>query len=308
MQRKFLFIIGIVGLIILIVVLFRYVILGRSARQGVLKVSSNTAARVLLDNRDIGKTPLEQKVNVGEYDIRLIPESSSTPLSSWQGRVTIGGNTLTYVNRDLAESELTSAGDQLWLEKITNNKAELSILSTPDGANVLVNDQSRGVTPLALTDIAEGDHTVVVNSPGFDPRTIKVKLTAGYRAIVSLSLALSPSQIAQPTLFTALDTTPSAMLSVQTSITPSSKPSPTAIVVKPSPTQAVSSGAKEIRILETPTGFLRVRKEPSTASEELGRVLPGEEFTVLKEQGTWYQIPFKDNQGWISAQYAEKVE
>lgn len=311
MRRKLVFFIILLVLIGVLIFGIRYIVLRRSNRQGVLKVSSNTAARVLLENRDIGKTPLEQKVNVGEYSIRLVPETSTVPLTSWQGRVTIGGNTLTYVNRDLSESELTSAGEQLWLEKTTSNKAELSIISVPDGANVIIDDQARGVTPLALTDISEGDHAVVINSPGFEPRTVKVKLTPGYKAIVSASLALSPSQIASPTLFEIQDSTPSSTLQPTPSqsiaqVTPTVKPTvkPT---IKPTLSSTVETPSR-VRITDTPVGFLRVRKEPTTASSEIGRATPGQEYDVLTSQGTWYQITFEQQQGWISSQYAEEIE
>lgn len=324
MQRKVLFLIGFVVLIIFVFILIRFVILNRAPRQGMLKVTSNVSARVLLDNRDIGKTPLEQKMVTGDYTIRLVPETTDQTMSSWQGRVTINPNTLTYINRDLSQSELTSAGEQLWIEKIAGNTAELSVISVPDGANVILNDQPRGVTPISLTDLPQGDHTLVVSSPGFEPRTVKIKLTSGYRVISSLALALSPSQIASPPSLTAKDASQSALLSTtekklvaSPTVTPTvasatpvpsttKSPTPTKI---PTPTQkAVAGVPTKVRITETPTGFLRVRKEPSTAAEEIGRAKPGEEYDVTGQQSTWYKIDFNGTPGWISSQYAEKVE
>jgi uncharacterized protein YgiM (DUF1202 family) len=61
--------------------------------------------------------------------------------------------------------------------------------------------------------------------------------------------------------------------------------------------------------LDTPTGFLRVRKEASTTAEEIGRVNPGEFFRLLDEQNSWYKIEFQtDKEGWVSGQYAQKFE
>lgn len=309
MQRK-VFILGIiVVLIVVIFFLIRFFILNRNPRQGVLKVSTNITARVLLDNRDIGKTPLEQKVDVGEYSIRLVPDSTTRSLSSWQGRVTISGNTVSFINRDLAETELTSAGEQLWLEKISGNTTELSVLSVPDGANVLVNDLSKGVTPLIVRDLPAGEHTIVVSSPGFEPRTTRVRLSSGYRVIASVFMAISPSQIANPVVTPEPVATESATL--KASVTALPTPTATFAVTNTptrTPTISVAAVVKRVKILDTPTGFLRVRKEPSTAAEEIGRAVPGEEYDIIKQQGTWYNITFKQTSGWISAQYAEAVE
>lgn len=316
MQKKIIFIIGFIFLIILLFVLIRFVVLNRTPRQGQLKITSNVAARVLLENRDIGKTPLEQKMNTGDYSIRLVPENTDQSISSWQGRITINPNTLTYINRDLSQSELTSAGEQLWIEKIAGNAAELSVISVPDGANVILNDQPRGVTPISLTDLPQGDHTLVISSPGFEPRTVKIKLTSGYRVVSSLSLALSPSQIASPPTLMAKEASAAASLVVPTkqpvtptlTLAPSSTKAPTPTRT-PTPTvKSVAGTPAIVRITDTPIGFLRVRKEPSTASEEIGRAQPGEEYSVLSQQNTWYKIEFESTEGWISAQYAEKVE
>lgn len=294
----------------------RFVVLGRSPKQGVLKITTNVTSRVLLENRELGRTPFEEKVATGEYTLKLIPEQSSTGYASWQGKIVIGPNFLTYVNRDLSESELTSAGETLWLEKVTSNKAELTILSVPDGANVLFDDQSKGVTPISLTDLPQGDHTLVLTSPGFEPRTMKVKLTSGYRLTSSVFLALSPTQVALATEESAtaaarLNTTPPAP-TTKLGITPTKTPIPTSKAT-PTPTQASQQAPKKIKVTDTPTGFLRVRKDPSTQAQVLGQVNPGDIFMVVDTQtvsGTiWYKIPYTESQmGWISGQYTEKVE
>lgn len=302
MRRKILFLGIAIGFVVGLVFLVRFLLLSRVPSQGVLKVSANTRARVFLENREIGKTPLENKVNPGEYTVKLVPDGATTTYSTWQGRVVIGANILTYINRDLSDSELTSAGEMLWLEKGIGNKAELAVISVPDGASVVLDDQSKGVAPISLTDLSAGDHTLVVTSPGFEPRTIKVKLTSGYKLNASISLALSPSQIAaQETPDATADASASAALSQSPTPTPTRTKLPTA--EKP----------KTVKITATPTGFLRVRKEASTAADEIGRVKPGETYPVMDIQveGSeirWYKIDMGDGkQGWISAEYAEKA-
>jgi hypothetical protein len=59
----------------------------------------------------IGKTPFEDKLKVGEYLLKLIPEGNATDTASWQGKINIYKNTLTFVNRELGSSDVTSAGE-----------------------------------------------------------------------------------------------------------------------------------------------------------------------------------------------------
>lgn len=66
-----------------------------------------------------------------------------------------------------------------------------------------------------------------------------------------------------------------------------------------------SSAAKKIVILDTPTGYLRVRKSNSVTSEQVGTVNPGDKFDVLESRDDWYQIKLEDGKvGWVSAAYA----
>lgn len=73
---------------------------------------------------------------------------------------------------------------------------------------------------------------------------------------------------------------------------------------------AGDDGAKKIVILikETPTGWLRVRSEPSIDASESAKVNPGESYELVEEKPNWYKILFNDEQeGWVAAQYSEKV-
>jgi uncharacterized protein YgiM (DUF1202 family) len=49
--------------------------------------------------------------------------------------------------------------------------------------------------------------------------------------------------------------------------------------------------------------------EPSTVATEAAKVNPGEMYPLLDEESGWYKIEYqKDEEGWISGQYAEKYE
>ncbi|MDO8452034.1 MAG: PEGA domain-containing protein [bacterium] len=267
---------------------------GGSAKKGILKVVSSPNASVFLENKHVGRTPYESSVGSGEYTIKIVPESSAGSLSSWQGKIVVLPNALTSVNRELSESEQTGAGEILWLDKISSALSELFISTTPDGAMVVLDGETKGTTPVLLSDIKLGDHSLTVTSAGFTTRTIRVKTTSGYKLSAQIQLAVIPGfQLPE-------EGTDSAKIESQTKETPA----PT----NPSPTNE-DPPKPFVIIKDTPTGFLRVRVEPSTGASESARVKPGEKYTYLEEKNGWFQIKYdQTTDGWISGQYAEKVE
>lgn len=289
MKRKIFFLVIVVGLVFIVAAIARYVA-NRGPKQGELRVESIPVSSIFLDDKNIGNTPYKEKVNAGEYTLKIVPESATQQLTPWQGKITVGQNLLTYVSAQLSESELTTAIDIVWLEKITSKGSELSVTTNPDGATVLVDDVVKGVTPLSLQDITPGDHNVSITNVGFVTRTLKIKTTEGYRLIADLKLALSPG-----------GTLPEASSTATLTPTPAGK------------AKAASSSAEPakpyVTIKDTPTGFLRVRIDPSTSATEAGRVNPGEKYSILDSQNGWYEINFDGtNTGWVSGQYAQKVE
>ena len=71
---------------------------------------------------------------------------------------------------------------------------------------------------------------------------------------------------------------------------------------------AVLASKQTLRITDTPTGWLRVRTEPTEESEEIGRVYPKEEYSYTEEENGWYQIVLldEDDSGWISGEYVTR--
>lgn len=294
MKQKAFFLIGLLILIALVVGAIR-MIAGKAPKQGDLRVDSAPVASVFLENKHIGRTPVgttSYKVDAGEYTIKLVPESATTQYASWEGRIKINPSVLTYVNSTLAESELATAVDVLWLEKISGKNSEVSVTTTPDSATVLFDDDVKGITPITIPDVSPGSHTITITSQGFVTRTEKVQLTSGYRLVTAVKLALAPG-----------------------GTTPEASPSPT-ISVKPTPTgtSLVEPEKPYALIKDTPTGYLNVRLDANKTASKAGEVKPGEKFSFTKtatdSAGTvWYEIKYdKTNTGWISGQYVTKVE
>jgi len=251
------------------------------------KIVSSPAASIFLNDKLIGKTPLEDKYSSGEYVLKLIPEGEAATAASWQGKITLNAGVLTYVNRDLGISELTSAGEILTFEKISANETQMAIFSQPDAATILLDGQEKGVTPLFIKDISAGDHDVAVSSPGFMGRTVRVQTNAEYKLVINFQLALTGGGEATPSGVTP---TPSA---TSTKATTAAK-----ILIKES---------KEV----TDLGGLRVREGPSKSTPEIAKVKPGDKFPLLEEKEGWYKISYTEGkEGWVSAssRYTEKVE
>ena len=305
MKRKFAFLLVLVGILVLAIAGVKF-IGGRTKKQGVLKVQSTPVASVFLDNKSIGRTPFEQKTDTGEYTIKLTPDSAVGQASSWQGTIRVGPSLLTYVNGDLAESEFATAIDILWLERITNRESELSVTTNPDGTTVVVDNETKGIAPISF-GLKPGDHTLIVTSPGFVTRTVKIKTSAGYKLNANIKMALGPGG----DLSVAKEATPS----------PTGKTTPTGSP-KATPTKTASSSAiipdppkPFVIIKDTPTGYLRVRGDANVSAKELGRVNPDEKYTFSDSKTAsgsstlWYQIKYDGkNSGWVSGQYVEKVE
>ncbi|MFZ5365786.1 MAG: PEGA domain-containing protein [Patescibacteria group bacterium] len=261
-----------------------------------LKVDSLPSANIFLDGKSLGKTPYEEeKLSPGEKTLKLVPEGTFANLYPWETKIKLVSGTMTVVKREFGETEGRSSGEMITLEKIADKKtATLVVVSLPDSVVVKINGESRGFTPLSLNKLSEGDEEISVSSSGFKERTVKTKLIAGYKTTVNIKLAESEEE--------GLTGTPTPLPSGTITPTPKLTPKPTGPTPTPPP-------KPYIEIKQTPTGWLRVRLEPSKTATEAAKVYPGEKYSLLDEQSGWYKIEYKKGeQGWVSGQYAEKYE
>jgi len=278
-------------------------------QKAALQIVTKPAASVFINGKLVGKTPYtDRELSSGEVTLKLIPESTAISLSSWEGKLKLVGGVMSVVSREFAESEENASGDILTLEPSNDKKnASLAVVTTPDGAAVKIDGENRGFSPLVLDQITEGEHQITLSLNDYRENTLKAKAINGYKLILNSKLAKevggqnplsSGTPTPEPTGKTKLTTTPTPKIS----ITPTSKVSPS-----PRPTVAITGASIEVK--ETPTGWLRVREEPSSSSKELTKIYPGEKYPFLEEKNGWYKITYAEGKtGWISGQYAEKVE
>lgn len=67
------------------------------------------------------------------------------------------------------------------------------------------------------------------------------------------------------------------------------------------------SAEKMAKVLDTGTGWLRVRDQPNVNGAEIARVNVGESYSVLEESQGWVKIKVSDKipEGWVSGTYVE---
>lgn len=264
-----------IALLIFVLVVF---LLNRRPAKGALQVTSSPKSKVYLNEKLLGETPLCQceankMLDEGEYTIRLVPNEGD--FEPFQRKIKISPKVLTVVDRAFAQTALSQASI-ISLSPIQDKKdAQVSVISFPDKSQVFLDGDLVGQTPVLLKNITESDHEIKIVKQGYKEKILRIKTVLGYKLEAIVYLGIDP-EVA----------TSSATL-----------------ISSPSATEE----KQKITIQETPTGFLRVRKQPSVSSEEIGRVNPGDTFNILDERQGWYKIEFKDKtQGWISSQYAKK--
>ncbi len=267
---------------------------------GALSISTTSQAAVFIDGIQVGSTTsfFSDKIEAKEHLIKLVPEEKDKEFVPWEGKVNIFPNVLTVINHAFGPTEAESAGEIFWLEKIpAKDKSSLAIVSLPDQAVVKVDGEPKGFTPLLLEDLTPRSYQITVVSSGYEERSISAKTVGGFKLIINVHLAQKAEGIQEATEAARVILSPTS----SPKITPSQNttPKPTFSLEKP-----------YVVIKETPTGWLRVRTEPSTSATEAAKVRPGETYPYLNEEKNgWYKIEYEEKkEGWVSGVYVELVE
>lgn len=285
-MKKVLFILGLIAITVGIFILIVWFLTKDSGR-GALQVTSSPKSKVYLDGELIGETPLcmcdaDNTVSTGSHTIKLIPDSGN--FLPFEEKITISPSVLTVVDRTFGEGAFSS-GSVISLAPISDNKdAQLSIVTFPDKTLLTLDNSNTpsGTSPLLLKNLTESDHELKISKEGYLDKVLRIRTANGYRLEAVVTLSVAPD--------TGSD---SAVLNIP---------------LAPEEAETATSSAK-VTILDTPTGFLRVREDATTSSKELGRVSPGKKYELLDEKNGWYQIKTEDDiTGWISGRYASKDE
>jgi hypothetical protein len=291
MKRVLLIILGISLCTLIIGALVRFVFVRKGA-DGEIRIEADPQVKVTVDGKEVGSSPYQSTIAPGEHLVKL-SSAQNNPGYPWESKIVIGQSLLTYIHANLGSDDLHSAVDLVWLEKINGKETEFSLTSSPTGSALFLDNESKGLTPVTQNGLSVGAHQISLSMPGFLTRSLKVKALEGYRLHMHSKMATSGVE-QENTVVSETSATSSAQIMV----------TPTGITSKTNPKNQTGD---TVTILDTPTGFLRIRSEPSTGASEAGRLSPGDTVALMEEKTGWYKITTDKNIiGWISTQYAKK--
>lgn len=250
-----------------------------SVGSGALQVTAVPVSSVYLNGKLIGKTPLckcegKDMLPSGNYALKLVPLAGDN-LTAYEENISITKGILTVVDRTFGVGEFSS-GSVITLVPLTDQKAtQVFIASFPSGAAVSLDGNMSGTTPLLIKTLTDSDHDLLLSKDGYNSKTVHIHAVTGYQLKAIITLGIMQQNATAAANFQ------------NASLTPVQK--------------------VKVTILTTPTGFLRVRSDPSVTASETAQVKPGDTFDYLSEQDGWYQIQLSDGtSGWVSTQYAQK--
>ena len=265
-------------LIITVIFLVIVIFMNGQGGKGAIQVTSIPKSQVFLNGKYIGNTPLSlielpDLIAVGEYDLKLVPTEKG--FKEWSQKINIYKSALTVVDKTFDKSLGSASSSVITLVDINDKtKSELLVISFPKDAQVILDSELKGRTPIRIDNVTISDHEIKIIKDGYKEKAVKIKTVPGKRLEVEATLGIRTDLTEQK-----LIASDSAKL------------------------------IQKIKILDTPTGFLRVRESASLSSSQIATLDPGEEFDLISEDDNWYQIKLSDGtNGWVSSEYAEKIE
>lgn len=222
-------------------------------------------------------TPSEGFVFINGAQVGKIPFQDEK-LKSGEIDVKISSGDLTWQGKvKLSSGTLTVVNRELAKETssasgetLTLEKGKgITVISYPAEADLEIDGKFYGKTPISL-EVTAGEHTFNLSHPGFLKRSVKAYVPDKYNLNLNVDLAASEADL-------------------------------TATVTPP------ITETPKVVVLDTPTGFLRVRDKPDLIGKEIKRVSPGDELILLEELSGWDKIRLPDDtEGYVSSTYLEK--
>lgn len=262
-----------------------------------LDITTTPSSTVFIGGVSRGETPfIDKNMKPGSYTIKLVPVSGEN-LLPYETNIDLVSKASTIIVRNFANSEVDASGYSLQLQEDISGDTYLSVISDPDNINLNIDDVPNGFTPVSKLPISPGTHSIFVTSPGFGEQTLPINTVKGFNLIINFKLA------GQSISLNPVTPTPE----------PSSSATPSAsLAASPSPISSTGKTMQKPYVLigDTGTGWLRIRKEPSGSSDELGKANTGEKLKYLDESTElgWFKIEFEGGIGWVSGKYVTLVK
>jgi len=160
--------------------------------QGTLSIASSpSGATISVDGQAQGSTPLSGiRLSEGTHTVLLL----MTGYEDYSREVTISRT----IPVDLQVT--------LWKKVVeTPSTGSIAVTTNPAGAAVSVDGTKKGTTPVTITDLSAGQHTVSITKDGYAGYTTKVTITGG--EILPLSVPLPATTAGSSALPTPENTT-----------------------------------------------------------------------------------------------------
>ena len=150
---------------------------------GDISVTSQPAgAAIYLDGNYQGQTYSGQDFDIlavtpGQHTISL----SLSGYQDYSGTVMVSRGQTSQVSVTLTPSTQPGAG------------GNIVISSDPSGADAYLDNQYKGITPLTLTSVSPGSHTVTLKVNGYADSTVTVSVSAGQTTPVTVTMTAVPT-------------------------------------------------------------------------------------------------------------------
>jgi len=246
-----------------------------SPKKSGLEIMSFPVAKVYINNKEVGLTPYKNmNLKPGENEIKLVSENKE-----WKKKIELQNNINTIIDWQFGDNYNGDSGYILYLEKTGDKRASLLVNSIPDKTTITVDGQVKGISPIKVNEVNEGERQLSISFPGHKDINVFMRAVNGYQLVVHAKLANEKKDIDKLIDLENEKNTINSNLSI----------------------------IKQVTIKETETGWLRVREKDSNSSKEIARVKPGEIYDLLEEKTDWYLIDLGDKkEGWVSTNYVLK--
>jgi len=285
-----------------------------NAKAGII-VKSQPSGKVYINDKEVGRTPYENKeLQPGYYVVKIKSEQGE-----WTSdKIRILENTIYSINQELAPNSTEQAGEKISIEKGKG----ITIVTMPSQVTVSLNGVKQGNSPYLIPTVPEGEHEITLEKEGYITRKIKIRTKKDYKVVIEAQLKkekLANTTVPSPIPEDTAVPSPTKQSTLQTTTTTSTSPTATAagtLKTSPLPTPAKNSptpapdtaqGTKTITVLTTPTGWLRVRDKASIDGKEIAKINQGETYEYIQQLETgWTQIVLEDGtQGYVASRYVK---
>lgn len=232
-------------------------------------IESEPVSIVYINNKEVGITPYEVSLKPGEITIRIKPNQAEGQLLD------------DYETKINLEPGIKTIIKRVIKETEADSSGVVVSFEKINGEDGLITVVSVPDNAQVIIDgrvygytplrvkISAGEHDLVISAEKYLEKSLPIRVVKGYKLTASVKLAKLNQTI--PIEF---------------------------------PVQV-----EKIEILDTGTGFLRVREDSMLNSKEVGQVKPGEIYEILEtnEKGDWYKIRVNGIEGWVSGEFVKKI-